>query len=314
MIRQTSKPDRPFLDWEVVTDPALWQADFAVVGLPHSEPYPRDSHPNDQTLAPAAIRAQSGQFCDGPEHWDFDIGGPLVSVVPGRCIDLGDMPWDGCPYDDHAAWVTGALAGALRAGTRLIVLGGDHGVTIPVLDALEAVGELVHIVHIDAHLDWREEVQGVRRGYSSPLRWASRLAWIGGMTQIGLRGTGSARADDVAAARAYGAHLFSAPQVHAQGLEPVIATIPEGAAVYVTIDADGLDPAPMPGVLAPSPGGLRFDQVAQLLHRLARRNRVVGMDIVEIAPSFDFANHLTCITAGRLAINLIGAIANAEGS
>jgi agmatinase len=75
--------------------------------------------------------------------------------------------------------------------------------------------------------------------------------------------------------------------------------------VYVTIDADGLDPAEMPGVMAPTPGGLRFHQVAPLLRAVARRNRVIGMDIVEVAPSFDSANGITCVTAGRLILNMI---------
>ena len=88
-------------------------------------------------------------------------------------------------------------------------------------------------------------------------------------------------------------------------MDAVLATIPKGRAVYVTIDADGLDPADMPGVMAPTPGGLRFHQVAPLLRAVARRHRVVGMDIVEIAPSFDLANGITCVTAGRLILNVL---------
>ncbi len=190
----------------------------------------------------------------------------------------------------------------------MLSIGGDHGVTIPLLRALEAVGRPVHIIHIDAHLDWRDDVAGVKRGYSSPLRRASELPWIAGMTQIGLRGTGSARRAEVEAARAYGARLVTAGELHERGMGAVIDELPRDTAFFITIDADGLDPACMPGVLAPSPGGVRPEQVKQLLHGAARRGPVVGMDIVEIAPSFDYANHLTAITAGRLFINLIGAV------
>jgi len=112
-------------------------------------------------------------------------------------------------------------------------------------------------------------------------------------------------AREVEAARAYGSHLITAERVHAEGMDAVLATIPKGRAVYVTIDADGLDPADMPGVMAPTPGGLRFHQVAPLLRAVARRHRVVGMDIVEIAPSFDLANGITCVTAGRLILNVL---------
>ena len=302
-------PPRGFLEWDVVTDPAGWDAAVALLGLPHSEAYPRDVSPNDQALAPDAIRATSWYFSDGPDHWDFDLGGARQDVVPARCIDIGNMPFAGGDYGAHAAAVTAVVADLLRRGTRIVVLGGDHGVTIPVLDALPVLGVPIHVVHIDAHLDWREEVDGVPRGYSSPLRWASNVPCVAGMTQIGLRGTGSARAGEVAAARAWGSNLFTARQIHADGIEQVLATIPADRAVYITIDADGLDPTVMPGVMGPSPGGLTFDQVARLLHALGARHRVVGMDLVEVAPSYDFANRLTCITAGRLVINLLGAIA-----
>jgi len=87
----------------------------------------------------------------------------------------------------------------------------------------------------------------------------------------------------------------------------VLATIPEGGAVYLTIDADGLDPTEMPAVMAPTPGGLLFRQLAPLLRAVARRNRIVGMDVVEVAPAFDLANGITCITAGRLILNVLSA-------
>jgi agmatinase len=306
-LGRSAPPTQPFLGWPVVTDPANWDADIAVIGLPHSEPYAKDFWPNDQTNAPAAIRAMSIQFSDGPDHWDFDLGAPLGEIAPPRCIDCGDLPWSGQDYDGHAARVTALLGRLFASGARVFVLGGDHGVTIPVIDALAALGTPVHIVHFDAHLDWRRDLDGVPRGYSSPLRWAGSRSWISGMTQIGLRGTGSARREEVEAARAYGSHLFTAADVHAEGLGAALATVPQGATVYVTIDADGLDPTEMPGVMGPVPGGLYVRQILPFLRALGRKCRIVGGDIVEIAPSFDFANHITCITAGRLIVNLIGA-------
>lgn len=304
----TEEPIRPFLDWPVVTDPAGWQADVAVLGIRHSEPYAHDTFPNDQSRAPDAIRAASKVFCYDPGHWDFDTGTDLTSVLPPRHIDIGNVGWSGkSDYGAYAAAITERVRHFWRQGAQLIVLGGDHGVTIPVLDALDAVGEPVHILHVDAHLDWREEVGGVRRGYSSPLRWASKLTAVSGMTQIGLRGIGSARRQEVEAAQAYGSKLFSAQQIHAEGMDPVLRTIPEGKPVYVTIDADGLDPVEMPAVMAPTPGGIYYRQLAPLLRSVARRNRIVGMDIVEVAPSYDFKNGLTCVMAGRLTLNVLSA-------
>jgi agmatinase len=302
----TMTPERPFLDWPVATDPAGWNAKVALLGIRHSEPYSHDPFPNDQAKAPGAIRARSESFCYNPSHWDFDVGTDLASNLPSH-VDIGDVAFDGGDYGAYAAAITARARHLWHQGTQLIVLGGDHGVTIPVVDALDAVGGPVHVLHIDAHLDWREEVGGVRRGYSSPLQWASKIKAVSGMTQIGLRAIGSARAREVQAARAFGSQLFAAEQIHAEGMDPVVATIPEGRAVYLTIDADGLDPTEMPAVMAPTPGGIYFRQLAPLLRAVARRNRIVGMDIVEIAPSYDFVNGLTCIMAGRLILNVLAA-------
>jgi agmatinase len=305
-IPSTIAPARPFLDWPVATDSSGWDAQVALLGIRHSEPYAHDSFPNDQARAPDAIRARSQSFCYDPAHWDFDVGTDLASNLPAH-VDMGDVAWDGGDYGAYAAAITARVRHLWKRGAQLLVLGGDHGVTIPVLDALDAVGGPVHILHVDAHLDWREEVGGVRRGYSSPLQWASKVGAVSGMTQIGLRAIGSARRQEVAAARTFGSHLIGAEQIHAEGMDPVLATIPEGRAVYLTIDADGLDPTEMPAVMAPTPGGIYFRQLAPLLRAVARRNRIVGMDVVEIAPSYDFANGLTCIMAGRLILNVLSA-------
>jgi agmatinase len=305
-LEPTANPVRPFLDWPVVTDPGRWNAKVALLGIRHSEPYAHDAFPNDQSRAPDAIRERSRSFCYDPAHWDFDVGTDLASNLPSH-IDIGDVGWDGGDYGAYAAAIAERVRRLWRNGAQVIVLGGDHGVTIPVVDALDALGEAVHVLHVDAHLDWREEVGGVRRGYSSPLQWASKVPAVSGMTQIGLRAIGSARRQEVDAARSYGSHLVSAEEIHRGGIEAVLDTIPAGRAVYLTIDADGLDPTEMPAVMAPTPGGIYYRQLAPLLRSVARRNRIVGMDIVEIAPSYDFANGLTCIMAGRLILNVLSA-------
>ena len=312
-LEPTIAPAHPFLDWPVVTDPAKWDADVAVLGIPRGEPYPKDPQPNDQARAPDAIRAQSRRFCYSPGNWDFDTGIDPASALPAKRLDLGNVPWI-TPYDAYSAAVTERVRQLWRRRAQVVILGGDHSVTIPVLDALDAVGEPVHVLQIDAHLDWREEVDGVRRGYSSPLRWASTKAAVSGLTQVGLRGIGSARRQEVEAARAYGSHLITAERVHAEGIDVAIDTIPKGRAVYVTIDADGIDPSEMPAVMAPTAGGLQVRQVAPLLRAVARRNRVVGMDVVEVAPSFDSPNGVTCVTAGRLILNTIVRINPAWGT
>ena len=312
-LEHTLAPAQGFLDWPVFTNPEQWSAQVALCGIQHSEPYAHDPQPNDQTRAPDAIRRRSAYISYGPDQWDFDLDAPLGTLLP-RCIDVGNMAWEAGSYDEYAAGITARVRHLWRQGAQLLILGGDHGVTIPVLDALDALGEPVHVFHVDAHLDWREDVGGVCRGYSSPLRWASTKAQVSGMTQVGMRQTGSARRREVDDARAYGAHIFPAHELHEEGWERALATIPRGSAVYISIDADGMDPTEMPAVMAPSPGGILYREIAPVLRRIAREHRVFGMDVVEVAPSYDSANGITAIMAGRLLVNVLAGSWEAQGA
>lgn len=305
IVPPTDTPVRPYLNWPVITDPSKWGGKAAVIGIRHSEPYPGDPVPNDQTAAPDYIRLQSTQFWDGPERHDFDLGGPLQEIASSGLFDAGNCPAPILGFESYFADTVARLKRLFSSTQIVCVLGGDHGVTIPVLHALETVGRPVHVVQVDAHLDWREEVGGARLGYSSPLRRASELPFVSGITQIGLRGTGSARAGEYRDARDYGARLFTAEAIHADGMRPVIEHLSGKGPYYLTIDADGLDPSVMPAVMGPVPGGLRAEQVLSLVRWLAREG-LVGMDMVEVAPSFDLANRITGITAGRIVLNAVG--------
>jgi len=164
-LQPTDNPIRPFLDWPVVTDPSGWTVDLALLGIQHSEPYAHDSFPNDQSRAPDAIREASKVFCYNPAHWDFDTGSVPAEALPARRMDIGNVGWSGKgDYGVYQAAIMERVRHFWRQGAQLIVLGGDHGVTIPVLDALDAVGEPVHILHVDAHLDWRQEVEEAKDG------------------------------------------------------------------------------------------------------------------------------------------------------
>jgi agmatinase len=136
------------------------------------------------------------------------------------------------------------------------------------------------------------------------------MPWIDKIVQIGLRGIGSARGPEVADARAYGADLISAYEMHDIGIDAVLDRIPDGGPYYLTIDADGIDPTIMPAVMAQTPGGLDWIQVRKLVHGLVSKGRVVGMDLVEIAPGNDVGK-ITMIHAERLICNFIGAAVRA---
>jgi len=303
------KGHESFLYSPLVTDLDSLDAHVAVLGIPYGDPYTIDEVTNDQTRAPDAIRAASDRVSRSLERYDFDLGGPIFDGKLVKMVDVGNVPGDARDVSDHYRRAEQAVRKILEGGAMPIVLGGDHGIPIPVWRAY-AGAEPITLVHIDAHLDWRDEVNGVREGYSNPIRRASEMAQIGEIFQIGLRSQGSARIEEVEAARAYGAHLIPAHELHDIGMKAVLERIPSGRRYYLTVDADGLDPSVMPAVIAPAPGGVTFHQMHTLIHGLARKGRIVGMDIVEIMPSVD-VHGITCVTAGRLIANVLGASARA---
>lgn len=298
-----------FLYSELATDLDHLQADIAFLGIPYGDAYSFAEIVNDQTNMPAAMRRATDRIVRSIERYDFDLGGPLYDGRPIRTVDCGDIIGDFRDLTAHYVKAEAAIRKIRASGAMPIVLGGDHGVPIPVLRALDGDGPIT-LIQIDQHLDWRQEVNGVATGYSSPIRRASEMAHVGEIFQIGLHGTGSARIEEVEAARAYGAHLVTSYEVHERGMQAVLDRIPAGGRYYLTIDLDGIDPAIAPGVAGPCPGGLTFPQVRTLIHGLVGKGRVVGMDVVEITPRSD-VNQITCITAGRFVVNMIGAAVRA---
>ena len=299
---------RTFLDFPFANDLDSLDADIAVLGIPFGTPYQTAAMPNDQSRAPDAIRRtptmEDVEYTRN--HFDFDLDGHLFAGKNIKVVDCGNVIANPADPKEHYRLAEQAARKIFSQGAILIALGGDHGVPIPVMRALDVFDEAVTLVHVDAHLDWRDEVNGETEGYSSPIRRASEMPWIDRIVQIGLRGIGSARAREVADARAYGADLISAYEMHAIGMDAVLDRIPDGGPYYLTIDADGIDPTIMPAVMAQTPGGLDWMQTRKLVHGLVRKGRVLGMDLVEIAPQNDVGN-ITMIHAERLICNFIGA-------
>jgi len=297
-----------FLDFPLALNLDDLRADFAILGIPFGMPYSTSSTANDQSTAPDAIRhaptAEDIEYTKN--HYDWDLGGHLFAGKNVRVVDCGNVSADPTDPKEHYRRAEQAARKIFESGAILISLGGDHGVPIPVMRALDVLDEKVTLVHIDAHLDWRDEVNGETEGYSSPIRRASEMPWVDKIVQIGLRGIGSAREAEVTDAQTYGADLISAYEMHEIGIDAVLDRIPDGGPYYLTIDADGIDPTIMPAVMAQTPGGLDWMQTRKLLHGLVKKGRVVGMDLVEIAPSFDVGK-TTMVHAERLICNFIGA-------
>ncbi len=302
-----------FLGFPMIPSIDAFDGDIAILGVPYGMPYETHAMANDQSRAPDAIRQFTNQadILYSRNHYDWDLGGPLLDDRDVKVVDCGNVTADKSDHKEHYVRAEQVARKIFSKNATLITLGGDHGIPIPVMRALEVFDKNITLVHIDAHLDWRHEINGETEGYSSPIRRASEMPWIKDIVQIGMRGIGSARTADVEDALNYGVTIIDAYEMHDIGMDAVLDRIPDDGPYYLTIDADGMDPTIMPAVLAQTPGGLSWIQLRKLIHGLVKKGRVVGMDLVEIAPQYDVGN-TTLIHAERLICNLIGSCVRAN--
>lgn len=299
-----------FLGAPLALEPTAAQADFAFLGIPYGDPYDMRNVCPPAAEAPDAVRSASAEFAADLGNYDFDLGGPLFPDPAVRLVDCGDVPGDPRDLAGNLRRATEAVRALVHNGAVPLVVGGDHAIPPLVVSALEGRGP-IDVLHVDAHLDFRDEVGGVSGGYSSPIRRLRELPWVRSIVQIGLRGIGSARPRDIEDARASGNILVTAGEVHTRGVQWLADLFPAGERVYVTIDIDGLDPSCAPGTLWPSPGGLTFTQVATLVRALAGNGELAGMDVCEFAPSRDLQGHTACVIT-RLLMNVMGAAARRQ--
>jgi agmatinase len=302
-------PGKPtFIDAPRLEDLASLDADIAITGMVGGVPYDMVGSTFPAGRATSTIREQSTRYVPLLSHYDFDLGGDVFAGRDVRIVDCGNILLTPGKYEQNVVQATTAIRALLDRGAVPFVFGGSHEVTIPVMRAYEELGSMF-VVQIDAHFDWRDEINGVRDGLSSVMRRAAEMPWVSGMAQIGIRGVGSARRQEYDDAVAYGSSIIGAEEVHKIGAEEVVARIPDADRYYITLDADGLDPAIAPAVGMPSFGGLTYYEASNILRGVAAKGKIVGFDFPVIRPHFDVQN-MTSLLAARLTLNMIGAMAH----
>ncbi|MCB1328289.1 MAG: arginase family protein, partial [Maritimibacter sp.] len=199
-------------DWSALA------ADVAVLGAPFDAG--TQFRPGAR-FGPRAIREASTLFSFGhagayDHEDDVTYLGPEV-----RIVDMGDadiVHTDTVQSHDN---IRAGVTAALDAGALPVVLGGDHSVNIPCIEAFEGRGP-IHVLQIDAHLDFVDERHGVTRGHGNPMRRAAEKTWVTGLTQLGIRNVSSTAREGYDAARAMGSDILSVRQVRALGTEAVL--------------------------------------------------------------------------------------------
>ncbi|MDH3630338.1 MAG: arginase family protein [Gammaproteobacteria bacterium] len=293
-------PSGGFFDLPLQSPGDTGDADIVLLGAPAATPYA--SVGNYCAEAADAIRGAFG-WPGVLGHHDFDIDGYLLPDGI-RAIDWGNLDYSETDFAANRATIRDCVSKILAAKAIPLVLGGDDSVPIPVLEAYREHGPLT-ILQLDAHIDWRDDVNGETMGLSSNMRRASEMDWIENIIQVGARGIGSARPQDRQDALDWGVQFFPMRDVVQNGIDAIIDSIPENSNLYIALDIDVMDPAVVPAVIGPAPGGFSYWQILEIFEAVTKRARIAGFNLVELMPSADVGGR-GALVAARLVAMIMG--------
>ena len=285
-------------DWDQIS------ADVAVMGAPFDF---GSQFRTGSRMGPRGVREASTLFSFGHAGaYDFEDDVTYLPSDSTRIVDIGDADIIHTDTTKSHSNIKFGVKKILAANAIPVVMGGDHSINIPCIDAFENE-EPFHLIQIDAHLDFVDERHGVKYGHGNPMRRASEKGYVSGMTQIGIRNVSSTAKEGYVDAREKGSKIFSVRHVRQMGLNKILDEIPKGKRYYITVDIDAFDPSIASGTGTPSHGGFYYYEVLELIDGIIKQGSVVGLDLVEVAPDYDVTNS-TSTLAAQLLMNTIGRI------
>jgi agmatinase len=272
--------------------------DIAVVGIPFDG---GTSYRPGARFGPAAVR--QGSRLLRPYH-------PALGSLPfelAQVVDAGDIACTPFSTEDAVTEIERGADALLAGGGRLVAVGGDHTIALPLLRATARRFGPLALVHFDAHLDTWDTYFGQRYTHGTPFRraWEEGLLRPDRSVHVGLRGPLYGETDLVEDA-GMGFAQITTEQVAQLGVVAVVGHILDrvgDAPLYVSVDIDVLDPAHAPGTGTPEAGGLTSRELLSVLRGLEPA-RIVGADVVEVSPAYDHAE-ITAIAAAHVLYDLV---------
>ena len=282
------------------------RADVAVVGVPFDSGV---SYRPGARFGPAAVREASRLL--RPYHPELDVS-PFAEK---QVVDAGDIAVN--PFNIGEAIETlQQEAEALQAnGTRLVTVGGDHTIALPLLRAAAKKHGPVALLHFDAHLDTWDTYFGEPYTHGTPFRRASEEGILdtSALSHVGTRGPLYGKRD-LEEDRRLGFGIVTSGDVMRRGVAETVDALRQRIGdrpLYVSVDIDVLDPAHAPGTGTPEAGGMTSRELLEILRGLRDLN-LVGADVVELAPAYDHAE-ITAIAASHVAYDLVSLLALGKG-
>ncbi|MCE7010607.1 agmatinase [Kibdelosporangium philippinense] len=282
------------------------RADIAVVGVPFDTGV---SYRPGARFAPAAVREASRLL--RPYHPGLDVS-PFESA---QVVDAGDIVCNPFNIGKAITEISEQATELLNTGAKLVTIGGDHTIALPLLRAIASKHGPVALLHFDAHLDTWDTYFGEPYTHGTPFRRAVEEGILdtSALSHVGTRGPLYGRADLTEDAR-LGFGIVTSADVMRRGVDEVVAALRERIGdrpLYVSIDIDVLDPAHAPGTGTPEAGGMTSRELLEILRGLAGTN-LVSADVVEVAPAYDHAD-ITSIAASHVAYDLVSLLAMGVG-
>ncbi|QTI88203.1 agmatinase [Streptomyces sp. AgN23] len=278
------------------------RADVAVFGVPFDS---GTTYRPGARFGPEAVRAGSKLL--RPFHIGLEVE-PWETLQVADAGDVGVTPFD---IGEAIGQIEQAARGLYASADRIVTLGGDHTIALPMLRAAHAQHGPVALVHFDAHLDTWDNIFGARVVHGTPFRRAVEegLLDVHHSAHIGIRST-MPSAQDFIDDKELGFATITTLEIARRGIDDVVDRVRSRVGdrpVYVSIDIDVLDPANAPGTGTPEPGGLTTRELQMILFGLADLD-VIGADVVEIAPAYDHAQ-ITALAAAGLTFDLLAMMA-----
>lgn len=276
--------------------------DVAVVGVPFDSGV---SYRPGARFGPGHIRQSSRLL--RPYNPALD----RMPFASQQVVDAGDIDCNPFNIPQALAAIEAEVRTLTKDGQRVLTLGGDHTIALPILRALASRYGPITVVHFDAHLDTWDSYFGMDTTHGTPFRRASEEGLINTdtSTHVGTRGPLYGPMDLVEDEQ-LGFHVISSLEIQDHGLSAALARLVERAGdtpIYVSVDIDVLDPAHAPGTGTPEAGGLTSRELLGFVRSFANLN-LIGADIVEVAPAYDHAE-VTGIAAAHVAYELLSAMA-----
>jgi len=239
---------------------------------------------------------------------------PAANVSPfatQQVVDAGDIAANPFDIEEAISSIHKSYDQLSERAKKIVTIGGDHTITLPILRSVKAKHGPISVVHFDAHLDTWDSYFGADYTHGTTFRRASEEGLLDpeGCMHIGIRGPLYA-AKDLTDDKALGFQIFTSVEFQDLGVNAAIEKMKARVGkrpVYISIDIDVLDPAHAPGTGTPEAGGLTSRELLSVVRATAGMN-VVGADIVEVAPAYDHAQ-ITGIAASHVMYELISAFA-----